>query len=278
TKNRIPFAVRSGVTFFELAHIKDVLAFLRVIYNSQDEISWNRILKLLPGVGAVTAQKLLLQIQAVQSIHELSSETFLKTVPKKARMKWSDLVRLFQELQGAESVSEMIFAIVTCFYAEIAKSLFENWEDRKDDIATLAGYSSKFDNLNSFLNELSLVGNEDFAFSDTEEKDQEKVVLTTIHQAKGLEWDHVFVIALSEGLFPSGHSLFSDEQTEEERRLFYVAVTRAKKKLYLTSPKNVKIWGQDKHFSVSKFIEEIDENLLYKEPFRKEVTKVYRFE
>ena len=235
----IPFTIHSGVKFFEQAHIKDITAFLKVLYNPLDEISWMRLLRLLPGIGNNTAFRIFsvfLDQQAVRLTKE--NDSLNKLIPKKALHSWNVLQECFQKmLEGKISPSNMIGIIYQNFYRDVLFSSFENALQRETDVRYLEEFAGNYDKLQTFLNELSLVGSSILTDLESEQHDnQEALTLTTIHQAKGLEWDVVIVIGLTEGLFPHQRSLETEEQIEEERRLFYVAMTRAKRHLLLTAP------------------------------------------
>ena len=235
----IPFVIHSGVKFFEQAHIKDITAFLKVLFNPLDEISWMRLLRLLPGIGNNTAFKIFsvfLDQQAVKLTK--SNESLNKLIPNKAFNSWIVLQECFQKmLEDKISPSDMIRIIYQNFYKDILFSSFENALQRETDVRYLEEFAGNYDKLETFLNELSLVGSSILtSYESHQDTNQESLTLTTIHQAKGLEWDVVIVIGLTEGLFPHQRSLETDEQIEEERRLFYVAMTRAKRHLVLSAP------------------------------------------
>jgi len=161
-----------------------------------------------------------------------------KLIPQKALESWNLLLEIFQQML-AESVtpSQMISILYQNFYRDVMFSSFENAAQRDTDIRYLEEFSANYEKLDAFLNELSLVGSSIITEHEAEQQDnQETLTLTTIHQAKGLEWSLVFVIGLTEGMFPHQRSLETEEQIEEERRLFYVAMTRAKNHLLITAP------------------------------------------
>ncbi len=235
----IPFVVHSGVKFFEQAHIKDITAFLKVLYNPLDEISWMRLLRLLPGIGNNTAFKIFNVFQDQQAIRlTKDNEALKRLIPKKAINNWDVLQDCFQKmLEGNISPSDMIGIIYQNFYRDVLFSSFENALQRETDVRYLEEFAVNYEKLETFLNELSLVGSSILTdYESDQNENQEALTLTTIHQAKGLEWDVVIVIGLTEGLFPHQRSLETEEQIEEERRLFYVAMTRAKRHLILTAP------------------------------------------
>ena len=235
----IPFVVHSGVKFFEQAHIKDVTAFLKVLFNPLDEIAWMRLLRLLPGIGNTTAHRIFMVFQSQQAVRLTKDNVELqKLIPKKALESWNVLLEIFQQmLEENVTPSHMIGLLYKSYYREVLFSSFENAPQRETDIRYLEEFAGNYNKLEAFLNELSLVGSSIITDHEAEQQDnQDTLTLTTIHQAKGLEWKVVFIIGLTEGLFPHQRSLGTEEQIEEERRLFYVAMTRAKRHLLITAP------------------------------------------
>ncbi|RJQ17388.1 MAG: ATP-dependent helicase [Nitrospiraceae bacterium] len=240
TRRRIPYEVRSGLRFFEQAHIKDIISYLRAALNPMDEISWTRILKLIPGIGSVTAKKVWEHIRAAQDpVNAATSDDVSKILSRKARDNWQMYRHTMEALKGEEVLdnpSEAIREILEKSYDAYLQSNYENYEDRREDIEQLSNYSGHFRSTREFLSDLALltgVQTEDVAGPEAE---AESIVLSTIHRAKGLEWSRVFIIGLAEGNFPAAKSLGSLEGEEEERRVFYVAATRAKDELYLCYP------------------------------------------
>lgn len=262
TRRNIPFFIRSGLRFFEQAHVKDVVSFLRLAVNPKDELSLKRALKLFPGIGKSTAEKLweMLSIASDPAGLLMSGETG-KNFGSKIHDGWkkfADIYKTINEEGIKEIPSEQIQVVLDKFYSEYLITQYPNAEDRKDDIEELAGYAKRFSNTRDFLAQLSLLSEltgEDIIAG--EERD-EAIVLTTIHQAKGLEWEHVFIIWVSEGRFPSPLSLNTQEELEEERRLFYVGVTRAKKGLYLIYPRMIEQTHRTIIAKPSRFIMELD--------------------
>lgn len=241
----IPFQVRSGLRFFEQAHIKDVLSFLRFIDNPRDELAFKRFVKLFPGIGTTTADTLwnALTVAAERGRDPriaFARDDLASLVTAKGRLGLRKLQSLIDQLcvpSLRNAPSDMLFRILDeGSYREYLRSRFTNAQSREDDLSQLASYALKFDSLSDFVAEIALAGEirgEDVV--EGEEPD-EKVTLSSIHQAKGLEWRAVFVVWVAEGRFPAPPALRSREGEEEERRLFYVAVTRAKDELYLLYP------------------------------------------
>ncbi len=264
TQAGIPFMVHSGVKFFEQAHIKDLTAFLKVLYNPLDEIAWMRLLRMLPGIGNTTANRIFMVFREQQAVRlTQENETLQKLIPAKSREEWQTMTGCLRNLLRDDlTPSEMIGIVYRDFYREVMYSEFENAVMRENDVQYLQEFSANYRSLEGFLNELSLVGSSIITDQEADDQDQETLTLTTIHQAKGLEWNAVFVIGLTEGQFPHQRSLDTMDQLEEERRLFYVAMTRAKTNLYLSYSESRMLHGQTRYNIPSRFLSEIPSNLL----------------
>lgn len=262
TRHGIPFQITSGLRFFEQAHVKDVAAFLKFAVNPRDEVAFKRMARLLPGIGARSAEQLWTQVsealarspspssssssrpegegeeegeKARLSFHDIL--TPLK-VPAKAAKAWKQLAHTLEELAPAgapQPPGEMIHSVIEAIYDDYAKAEFANYEARREDLNTLANFAQQYTSPGDFLDQLALLTNLDHEATANEDE-TEMVTLSSVHQAKGLEWKAVFVIWMTDGMFPSSRSLENEDAIEEERRLFYVAVTRAKDELYLTYP------------------------------------------
>jgi len=248
TNRGIPFVITSGLRFFEQAHIKDAAAFMKFVCNRRDEVAFKRIVKMLPGVGAKSADSLWadwLRSDGVKAEPVISfSEILLDfKVPSKAKEPWEQLAYTFDELVDAEGKPKppapMMPSILGGVYEDYMRVKFTNFENRQQDLLQLQKYAEQFDDLEEFLSQLSLLAGQDAVAASQKEPDNESVCLSSVHQAKGLEWKVVFVVWLADGMFPNNRVIDSDDDEaglEEERRLFYVAVTRAKDELYLTYP------------------------------------------
>jgi len=239
TRRDIPFEIRSGLRFFEQAHIKDVVSFLRVMNNVYDEVSWKRMLKLFPRIGNKTAEHIYEYMKACPDpVNIFISKNIVehfKGIQKETIEVWSKLFNELRTLLNEEALSDMISAVLKHGYMEYIKYNYPNPESRLEDIGQLANFSTQYQSLDDFLSELSLlsgVSGEEIVSADM---DDEKIILSTIHQAKGLEWKAVFVIWCAEGRFPNPKAI-EEGNDEEERRLFYVASTRAMDELYLCYP------------------------------------------
>lgn len=267
TKRGIPFEIRSGIRFFEEAHIKDVMAHLKIFHNPRDEISWGRILKIIERIGPRTAEKIFQAInQSEKPLEEILNERILKLVPKGGERGFKEFQALLQKLDELKEMpAEMIKAISESGYEQHLKNQYPNYRERLEDLEQLGSYSTQFKDLEELLSALALVsGIEAETVVEGSAGDKEACVLSTIHQAKGLEWKAVFVVWLAEGKFPSYLSFGKEEEMEEERRLFYVAVTRAKDQLYLTYPLIYSGYDGEVLMKVSRYLEELPESLYEK--------------
>ena len=275
TVRGIPFAITSGLRFFEQAHIKDISAFMRFVVNRRDEVSFLRMVNLLPGCGPMAAQKLWNEWlksgwASNDEVPPKWSDLLLKfKVPKKSLKHWEQLCYVMDELTPDGEFarpSDMIFSILEGLYDEYLQASFDNFENRRSDIEQLSQYGGTFDDIQEFLAQLSLMSSVDGEpTGDKSERDDEKVTLSSIHQAKGLEWKVVFLIWLVDGQFPNGRILEAEDlpMLEEERRLFYVALTRAKDDLYLTYPMmNPKSYSGDVICRPSRFLDDFPPELV----------------
>ncbi len=270
-KRDIPYEYRGGQKFFERAHIKDVVSCLRIAQNPRDEVAWLRVLGLQQGIGAATASTLVAEIRRQLERVSAAGETRVFTqvllqdyaVPGRARTGFEEFVRMARTMDEAGSPSEMIRAVAGSTYQDYLEREYPNWRDRLEDLEQLALFAETYTELEPFLADISLY-DEIVAGRDrgTTSADRERMVLSTIHQAKGLEWDTVFVIHVAEGSFPSKRALGEGESgMEEERRLFYVAVTRARRRLFLSYPMTM---GYDALLfnQPSTFIDEVSPRLF----------------
>ena len=242
-KRGIPYVVRGGIRFFEQAHIKDVLAYIKILVNPVDEIAWIRALTLCPGIGPGYAARIYENFRKFGMGLKtfLSSGSLDKGIPKKAKegflkfRKIMDAVNVFFDNENTLP-GEIITSILESGYETHLLSNYENAKDRIDDVRELVNFSHDYSAVNDFLNDITLRENFRGETITSEEERDEQLVLSTIHQAKGLEWNAVMVIGLCEGQFPHGKAMSDQSEIEEERRLFYVAATRARKHLYLIHP------------------------------------------
>jgi DNA helicase-2/ATP-dependent DNA helicase PcrA len=270
SRRGVPYQITSGVRFFEQAHIKDVAAFIRFVANPRDEVAFKRMIKLLPGIGNKSADSLWIgwekSLDASGEITSWSARLGELPVSAKSKKSWAQLGYTLDEIapQGVPNPpSEMITSIVEAIYEDYAKATFSNYELRREDLNQLAAFARQFKDVNDFLAQLALISNVDAEAAPNQTADTEAVNLSSVHQAKGLEYHTVFVIWLTDGMFPSTRSLETREAIEEERRLFYVAITRARDELYLTYPHMRLNAGYGDMFQrPSRFLKEIPTTLL----------------
>lgn len=261
---KIPYTVRSGLRFFEQAHVKDVLAFLRVLVNPRDEAAWRRLLLLLPGIGPAKATAVFERIgRAADPLAALATPDVMGVVPPKSKGFFAGFVADLRKIQAAgpqANPAAAIQAVLQGGYPGIARARYERPENRLADIEQLSVLAARYDSLERLVSDLLLAG--DVYGLDTLASDdpQDTLVLSTIHQAKGLEWTRVFVPRLIEDSFPNVRALDEPGGEEEERRIFYVAITRAMDELYLTYPLTIARGGRGPTVltTPSRFLTEID--------------------
>ena len=288
SRRGIPYQITSGIRFFEQAHIKDVTSFIRFVANPRDEVGFHRMVKLLPGIGNRTAENLWRTWEAgvvapgVDSGSEEESASagiipqsrdykfgerlLAMNVPAKSKKMWTQLAHTLDEIApGGEPnpPSEMITSIVEAIYDDYAKVNFANYQLRREDLDQFAAFARQFKDVHEFLSQLALISNVDAEAAPGQTNEKEAVNLSSVHQAKGLEFHTVFVIWLTDGMFPSSRSLDTRDALEEERRLFYVAITRARDELYLTYPHMRLSGGYGDVFQrPSRFLQEIPNALV----------------
>lgn len=256
----IPFTKQGGFKFIESSHIKDIIAFLKVAYNPSDQVSWNRVFLLLEGVGPSAAQVIYQRIlQFIYMPEAIDLGPFYK---KKFYPELSALIQLAMVTAKTLTPTELIDQFLT-LYLPTFKLKYDDFTKRQSDIDSLKLISERFTTLEEFLAEISLdPPTQSHVDSLPQSTDDEKITLSTIHSAKGLEWHSVFILSAVDGYIPSFQSLGDLAQIEEERRLLYVALTRAQKNLYILKP-NLNFSGSNyfrfsgMQFSkVSRFLEE----------------------
>ena len=270
SRRGIPYQITSGIRFFEQAHIKDVTAFIRFVANPRDEVAFKRMVKLLPGIGNRSAENLWRAWEnALNERGEITSwgeRLISMNVSARSKKSWEQLAHTLDEIAPSgqpNPPSEMITSIVEAIYDDYAKVNFANYELRREDLNQLAAFSRQFKDVHEFLAQLALISNVDAEAAPNQGADKEAVNLSTVHQAKGLEFHAIFVIWLSDGMFPSSRSLDTRDALEEERRLFYVAITRARDELYLTYPHMRLSGGYGDVFQrPSRFLQEIPNELV----------------
>jgi DNA helicase-2/ATP-dependent DNA helicase PcrA len=298
SRRGIPYQITSGIRFFEQAHIKDVSSFIRFVANPRDEVAFNRMVKLLPGIGNRTAENLwrtwetgVVAADGPSAValakeddrgsdeeaaptgvisqswdYKFGEHLLAMNVPAKSKKMWAQLAHTLDEIApGGEPnpPSEMITSVVEAIYDDYAKVNFANYQLRREDLDQLAAFARQFKDVHEFLSQLALISNVDAEAAPGQTNEKEAVNLSSVHQAKGLEFHTVFVIWLTDGMFPSSRSLDTRDALEEERRLFYVAITRARDELYLTYPHMRLSGGYGDVFQrPSRFLQEIPNALV----------------
>ncbi|WP_028584445.1 ATP-dependent helicase [Desulfogranum mediterraneum] len=256
------FEKRGGIRLTESAHIKDILSFFRILVNPWDTLSWNRLLLQLDKVGPKTAQKIINFIkQADDPIARLADYPPGKTW----KAGFDELVAILREISRPQLPPSTIYDLVSQYYLPIFEKIYyDDYPKRRKELDQISSLIGGYGDLQSFVDDTALDPPEPESKGGGEEQSG-KLILSTIHSSKGLEWDAVFVIGLAEGRFPHQHA-GSGEQWEEERRLLYVAATRAKKQLFLTYPCELMTPDRKHHRTgMSPFLRELPHGLYIQE-------------
>lgn len=261
-RNNIPYEFRGGMRFFDRAHIKDVLSLLRITANHKDRMAWLRILPLQPGIGHETARALVDRIMMTGDIESIMEGALESALPARAKTGWENMVSILKEMRTrGPHPSGLIGGVTESAYVDYIKDTFENYEDRLKDLEQLAQFASYSKSVKDFLDAATL--DDAYGQKDSTGAARDRLILSTIHQAKGLEWDTVFVINLVNGAFPNERALSEQGGEEEERRLFYVAVTRAKQQLFLSyAIMDARDPSMVHH--MSQFVQEVNQSLIRK--------------
>ena len=259
TRSNIPFLKYGGQRFVESAHIKDLVSYMRIVHNRNDEISWIRALLLIPGIGPKTAEQLLPYIVAQKARASSLDKGFFKK--SNAVKTLLDLVgnidpKQYTPLEMLEHFNE--------YYQPLLKNKYDDFHKRLSDLDSLKRIASRYDNLEEFLTDMALEPPEKSIIDaqKTSRGNKDSLVLSTVHSAKGLEWHTVFIIYVAEGHIPSYQALGDYDAIEEERRLLYVAMTRAKENLHMIRPlidrsgRNYAINNGSMFTRVSRFLNE----------------------
>lgn len=231
----LPYVYRGGLKFFERAHVKDVLAYLRLIVNPKDTAAWIRVLTHQPGIGLATASAMAARTRSAERLEEIVGLDSIETVGGRGQDGWRAARNILRQvLNAGQQPSNLIRAVSSSDYHQFLEAEYENAYDRLQDLEQLAVLAETAENLETFLQEAALHDDHDTASSFAEAED--RLVLSTIHQAKGLEWEAVFIVHLVEGAFPNPRALEEPDGLAEERRLLYVAMTRPRSRLFLSYP------------------------------------------
>lgn len=256
----IPYKKFGGMKFIETAHIKDLLAYFKILFNPKDIISWHRVLLLLDGVGPKTATRIVDLIS--EDRINFKGNINLAYLPK-GKEEIEKLLSFLTELNKSKIALGEKASAISEYYRELMKNKYDDWQRRWKDVETFIAIAERYKNVNELLNDMTIEPpTESVVGLEPESNEEEYLNLSTIHSAKGLEWRAVFLIWALEGRFPSSKSVETVESLEEERRLFYVACTRAKDRLYITYPTN--IYDRESGVVLSKpsrFIESVDESI-----------------
>ena len=266
SRRDIPFVITSGVRFFEQAHVKDVSSQLRFVVNPHDLPAFLRFTCLLPRIGEKTSVKLhklaekIAGDERISIIEALAHNEMLKKIHSEAREDWESLSQTLKDVWEAANNStpaKVVEIAVNGWYADYIRYAYDNWSRREDDLESLAEFAGRHDNLSEMLAQLTLLSSE--SGDRVVRRGESCLRLSTIHQAKGLEFPYVFVIGLADGLFPLKRAIDGEGDMEEERRLFYVAATRAEKGLFLTFPMLSQQKGTPVRMQMSRFVRELPE-------------------
>ncbi len=234
-KAGIPYRKFGGIKFIETAHIKDLISFLRILNNPIDKISWFRILQLLSGIGPKKARALTDEIEEAVNNKKFNFNTFLKD--KSMPDSVYELFRILNEASGKSLSPSEKLNIILPFYEPILREKYDDFQKRLKDLEIFQAIADRYRSLNSFLDDLALEPPTQSVYDiESPGSEDEFLTLSTIHSAKGLEWHSVFVIGVVEGFFPNTRASDTFEDLEEERRLLYVACTRAKRNLFISYP------------------------------------------
>lgn len=296
SRRGIPYEVRSGVRFFEQAHIKDVTCYLRLLTNPHDEVAWKRVLRLIPKIGKTSAARIWERLAGAAEPLSLvrvdlqQIDTIASSLSRNAAAGWREFSSLISDLVApgtVENPRKQIELILARGYQDYLEMNFENAEARVEDLRQLASFAGQFSTTSEFLSELALVNTERFGppgptvGSDVEmgSDEDERLTLSSVHQAKGLEWRVVFLIWAADERFPSARSLRDTDGVEEERRLFYVALTRARDELYVCYPVSESERGrQTLILRPSRFVVEVPRELFETWSLSEETTDLENIE
>ncbi|MHA1293166.1 MAG: ATP-dependent helicase [Promethearchaeota archaeon] len=284
-ENNIPYEIRSGITFFEQAHIKDVIAHLKILQNPHNELAWHRIFQIIPGLGRINAQKLINNILKLENpLNALKNLKFYSSITKELRLASRTKKNIYYYFKKIFTFSKdtkpsLIINLIKNQIESFIKKKYENFEERIKDIEALNTFALNFKSIMEFLDKLNLNASEASKKTDLslKENNKNKIILSTIHKAKGLEWKVVFIINLLESYFPYIRNLDKKADIEEERRIFYVAITRAKDILYLLTPKLIHKSYGTKTLSISRFIKELNPNLYNLKDYSENIFETFNF-
>lgn len=260
-KKSIPFKKFGGYKFIETAHIKDVISYLRIVVNNEDKISWNRVLLLIQGIGQTTGTKLL---PIVGSDEPISKK--LLPAPSKSKSSLEKLLTLVNTIKSNHYTPSEAVNVILEYYHPILAEKYDDFKKREKDLEHFQYLAESYNNLEKFLSDLALEPPDSSVNEiDGAKNEDEYLTVSTIHSAKGLEWKAVFIIGTVDGRFPSVFSFNTQDDLEEERRLMYVAITRAKSYLYLSYPIDMFDYSLSMVLSKpSRFLDNVSPDILEK--------------
>ncbi|MBU0966120.1 MAG: UvrD-helicase domain-containing protein [Proteobacteria bacterium] len=257
--SQIAFEKWGGLKLTETAHVKDVISYLRLIANIQDNLSWHRILLHLPKVGPKTAQKILATLSSAED--PLAALSKYPTAPA-WKNEFDELVRMLYDLRNSRTPLAQFERIMEYYQPVFERLYHDDYPSRARDLEQFKNIIGEYQTLQEFLDDASL-DPPDLTADPLAASDNKTLILSTIHSAKGLEWDTVFIIDLADGKFPSAHCIPFPDQFEEERRLLYVAATRAKTRLFLSYPRESIAPDRSRHFcTISPFLAQLSAGLI----------------
>jgi DNA helicase-2/ATP-dependent DNA helicase PcrA len=261
TKANIPFQKFGGFKFIETAHVKDMIAYLRIIENPRDVVAWNRVLLLIDGIGPRSAEKI---IDDILKLGNTAGPSVFWQEYNNYPSNVKELLLLLKDISSEKYPPVEKVARILTYYHPFFKKRYEDFVKRKKDLDMFEQIAARYDNLGALLTDLALEPpNESISEVDPTGKDDELLTLSTIHSAKGLEWNSVFILYALDGRFPTSRAIGNSDELEEERRLMYVACTRAKEHLFITYPIN--IYDRESGMILTKpsrFLEGLTDKLL----------------
>ncbi|TGM80694.1 ATP-dependent helicase [Leptospira bouyouniensis] len=249
---KIPYKKYGGRKFFDLAHVKDILAYLKVIENHKDILSWNRILLLENQIGKKYSQVLYKKLESI-FFHWREDSNFFLGLPEATKDSFTKLMECLDSLSPISQSTNQILEKVLSHYSSVLELNYDDADKRKQDLEALILLSKQESNLSDYLSNLILNPVDGKELGNHNDENEEFITLSTIHSAKGLEWRYVFTMQVVEGNLPHSR-IRTTEELEEERRLFYVAITRAKDVLYLTNPS---FNDKNRFTPVSRFVSDL---------------------
>jgi DNA helicase-2/ATP-dependent DNA helicase PcrA len=258
SRRNIPFVVFGGLKFYEMAHVKDVMAHLKVLANPKDQLAWNRVLMLIKGIGPKICARILKEILACSCFLEIFEKVFQSG---HKGFSYSEGVEMLETALRTASDDALEvgdkFEIILDYYHPVLKDKFDDWHLRANDLETLRQISTRYDSLEELLVDFTIEPPERgiWRVEPSTPEEEKPLTLSTIHGAKGLEWECVFLVGLMDGVLPVAFALDDEDEIEEEHRLFYVGVTRAKNQLYLSLHHEGTRGGITQFNKISRFLD-----------------------